>query len=137
MMEAYSRLLLRVSAVFALIGVFIGSHMAGAGSYAMRPIHAHILVVGWLSLFAWSVYYKVFTVKVRKLAIAHVWTAIIGAVGLTTGMWVHFLDLLSMPKAVSLSLYIGGGSILLISFILFLITTFFIAPESEERRGES
>ncbi|MFG6117718.1 hypothetical protein [Thalassobacillus sp. B23F22_16] len=136
-MEAYSRLLIRVSAVFALLGALIGAHMAGAGSYALRPIHAHILVVGWLSLFAWGVYYKLFTITSEKLATAQVWTGIIGATGLTTGMWVHFLDLLSMPKAVSLGLYIGGGSVLIISFVLFLISTFFIASTDAEAGGVS
>lgn len=129
-MEKYSVALLRFSAVYALIGAFIGAHMAGSGSYALRPIHAHILVVGWLSLFAWSVYYKVFTVKSLKLAKAHVYTAIIGGTGLTAGMWVHFLNLFNLPKGVTLSLYIGGGTVLIISFVLFLISTFFLTSKA-------
>lgn len=60
-MHNYSKVLLRFSALFAVIGAFLGAHMAGAGSLAFRPVHAHILVVGWLSLFAWAVYYKVFS----------------------------------------------------------------------------
>ncbi|MFD1020235.1 hypothetical protein [Thalassobacillus hwangdonensis] len=130
-MEQYSRTLLRFSGVFALIGAFIGAHMAGSGSYALRPIHAHILVVGWLSLFAWSVYYKVFNVTALKLAKVQVWTGIIGTTGLTFGMWLHFLDLFSLPDAVTLTFYIGGGTILLISFVLFLVSTFFLSSESE------
>src|SRR5699024_3055459 len=33
------------------------------GNLSFQSIHAHILVVGWLSLFAWAVYYKVFRTK--------------------------------------------------------------------------
>ncbi|GAM15365.1 hypothetical protein [Mesobacillus selenatarsenatis] len=118
--------LLRFSAVFSVIGAMLGAHMAGAGSYAFRPIHAHILVVGWLTLFAWAVYYEVFTITSEKLASWHTGTAIIGTTGLTAGMWVHNLKPFGIPEAFSLILYIGGGVTLLVSFILFLVSTFFI-----------
>lgn len=121
-MERYSHTLLRFSAIFALIGAVLGSHMAGSGSYAFRPIHAHILVVGWLSIFAFSVFYKVFRVNVStKIAAAHTWTAIIGVIGLTVGMWMQTLEL---SRGLQLGVYIGGGTILLISFVLFLLITF-------------
>ena len=56
MQERWSIRLIRISAIFGLIGTVLGSHMAGSGSYAFRPIHAHILLVGWLSMFAWGVF---------------------------------------------------------------------------------
>lgn len=100
--------------------------MAGAGSYAFKPIHAHSLVVGWLTLFAWGVYYKVFQVTAPKLAKWHTYTAIIGTIGLTLGMYLHNLRPFDMPQVFTVVFYIVGGSVLLISFILFFITTFFI-----------
>ena len=125
-MNGRNLLLLRFSAIFSVIGAVLGAHMAGAGSYAFRPIHAHILVVGWLTLFAWAVYYEVFTVKSKKLAVWHTWTAIIGTTGLVVGMWLNFLQPFNISNGFSLVFYIGGGVTLLISFVLFLITTFFI-----------
>ena len=50
------KLLLVFAGIYGLLGTIMGAHMAGAGSYALRPIHAHVLVVGWLSLFSWSVF---------------------------------------------------------------------------------
>ncbi|MEI5908597.1 hypothetical protein WAK64_16235 [Bacillus spongiae] len=123
----YSALLLRISAIYALIGTYIGSHMAGAGagSYALRPIHAHILLVGWLSLFAFSAYYKMYEVpKQSKLAFLHVWTAIIGSVGLTLGMYFYNLNPLNLPEVFTTVFYIVGGSTLLLSFALFVLLTF-------------
>ena len=125
-MNGRNLLRLRFSAIFSVIGAVLGAHMAGAGSYAFRPIHAHILVVGWLTLFAWAVYYEVFTVKSKKLAVWHTWTAIIGTTGLVVGMWLNFLQPFNISNGFSLVFYIGGGVTLLISFVLFLITTFFI-----------
>ncbi len=123
-MNNYSRLLLRFSAIFAVIGAMIGAHMAGAGSYAFQPVHAHILVVGWLSLFAWAVYYKVFYQEASTLAKFHVWSAIVGSIGLTAGMWLRFLEPFNLPGTFTLIVYIAGGSILLLSFILFLLLAF-------------
>ncbi|WP_071458668.1 hypothetical protein [Bacillus massilinigeriensis] len=128
-MKKYSILLIRFSAVFAAIGAFLGSHMAGSGGYEFRPIHAHILVVGWLSLFSWGVYYRLFTIKSAKLAGAHVWSGIIGSIGLTVGMWFQNLKPFGVPDTFALVFYIVGGSVLLVSFALFLVTTFMIEKE--------
>lgn len=122
-MNQYSITLLRFSALFAVIGTILGAHMAGAGSLAFRPIHAHILVVGWLSLFAWAVYYKVFYVKVSKLAGFQVNSGIIGTIGLTVGMWLQYLKPFNLPNGMSLIFYIGGGTVLLFSYIAFLLIT--------------
>src|SRR5690625_2625368 len=125
-MNQYSTLLLRFSAVLALLGAFIGSHMAGAGTYVFLSIHVHILVVVWLSLFGFALLYKLFTPANEKLAAAHVWTAIIGSIGLTVGMWFSYVGPFGIAKDVSFSLifFIVGGKILLISFVIFLLLTF-------------
>lgn len=126
-MDKYSKLLLRFSALFALLGAFIGSHMAGAGSGVFMSVHAHILVVGWLSLFAFAVFYKIFTPVSEKLATLHVWTAIIGSIGLTAGMWFRYVGPFGLEPhegTFSLIFFIVGGTILLISFVVFLLLTF-------------
>lgn len=124
MNQTYSKRLLRLSAIFAFIGAFLGSHMAGAGDYAFRPIHAHLLVVGWLTLFAWAIFYKVFTPKIGLLAKLHVNTAIIGSIGLTGGMALFIFKPAFLPSVVNTVLYIVGGCILLLSFLFFLLLTF-------------
>ena len=122
--EIWSKRLIRVAAIFGLVGAVLGSHMAGAGSLAFRPVHAHILVVGWLSLFAWGVYYKTHAVKAAKLVAAQGWTGIIGSIGLSVGLWLQYLQPFGDAKAIILPVYIGGGTILLFSFALFVLVTF-------------
>lgn len=128
-MNKNSLLLLRFAAIFGVIGAVLGAHMAGAGSYAFRPVHAHVLVVGWLSLFAWAVYYKVFQTRPSALATAHVWSAIIGSIGLSVGMWLHMVNPFDLPEGFTLTLYIVGGVALLASFIIFLFMTIFYKEE--------
>ncbi|OEH93001.1 hypothetical protein [Bacillus solimangrovi] len=121
-----TRMLIQASALAALVGTFMGSHMAGSLNYAMRPMHAHILVVGWLSLFAFGAFYKLFPIPATsKLANAQAITGIIGAFVLPIGMYIDLLK----DTAITTTLYIGGGVFLLISFILFALITFIYRKE--------
>lgn len=121
--------MLRFAGIFGVIGAVLGAHMAGSGSYAFRPVHAHILVVGWLTLFGWAVFYKVFQTKETILTKIHVWTAIIGSTGLTIGMWLYMVKPFDLPEGVTLVIYIGGGVALLLSFIMFFLLTLFYKEE--------
>lgn len=123
-MHNYSKILLRFSALFALVGAFLGSHMAGAGGLEFKTVHAHILVVGWLTLFAWAAFYKIFTPVRTIIATLHVWTAIIGSIGLTVGMWFYYIRPFGIEGSFPTVFFIVGGTILLISFIFFAILTF-------------
>lgn len=107
--------LLVTSALFGILGVFMGGHLAGAGDYSLRAVHAHALVVGWLSLFSWGIYYQIFTSQ-GWLSKVHTWTAIIGTTGLVIGMWVYN----TVGSTLTMISFIVGGTILMISYILFL-----------------
>lgn len=122
--DKWSLRLIRIAAIFGLIGTVLGSHMAGAGSYAFRPIHAHILLVGWLSMFSWGVFYKIYRVRAKKLLTIQGWSGIIGAIGLTTGMWLQFMKPFNINETFALIFYIVGGTVLLVSFALFVLVTF-------------
>ncbi|PIC69924.1 hypothetical protein CSV75_11605 [Sporosarcina sp. P18a] len=134
MQEKWSLRLIRIAAIFGLIGTVLGSHMAGAGSYAFRPIHAHILLVGWLSVFSWGVFYKIYRVRARKLLTLQGWTGIIGAIGLTAGMWLQFMQPFNVNEVFALILYIVGGTVLLVSFALFVVVTFMIEKTTATRQ---
>ncbi len=129
MQKRWSIRLVRAGALFGLLGAYLGSHMAGAGSYALRPIHAHILLVGWLSLFVYGLFYKLYKVKFPKLVAFHGWSAIIGAIGLTAGMYLQFIQPFNINETFALVAYIIGGSTLLLSFAVFVLVTFTIEIE--------
>jgi len=126
MEKLWSIRLIRFAAIFGIIGTFIGSQMAGEMDYTLRPIHAHILLVGWLSVFAWGIFYQVFTVKHKWMVTAQSITAMTGAFGLTFGMWMYNLNPFNLNDTLVMILFIVGGSLLLLAFFLFAVITFFI-----------
>src|SRR5699024_9521889 len=96
-----------------------------------KPLHAHILVAGWLSLFAWAVFDKVFTPAKTIVATLHVWTAIIGSIGLTVGMRVYYLQPCGMDGALPRDFLIVGGPILLLSCVFVAILTLMKTEEAK------
>ncbi|MEQ6357143.1 hypothetical protein ABNX05_21155 [Lysinibacillus sp. M3] len=123
--------LIRLAAIFGLLGTYLGSHISASGSYEYRPIHAHILLVGWLSMFAWGIFYRAFKVKSQKLVTAHCWTAILGVFGLTLGMWFYNINPFHFSSTFTLIFFIIGGTTLLISFALFIVVTFMVNLKEE------
>ncbi|HIW35070.1 MAG TPA: hypothetical protein IAA29_20035 [Candidatus Paenibacillus intestinavium] len=125
MEKIWSLHLIRFAAIFGIIGTFIGSQMAGEMDYTLRPIHAHILLVGWLSVFAFGVFYQVFTVKYKWMVTTQSILAMIGAFGLTFGMWMYNLNPFNLNDTFVMIIFIVGGSLLLLAFFLFAVVTFF------------
>lgn len=129
MEKVWSLRLIQFSAIFGFLGTYLGSHMAGQMDYALRPIHAHILLVGWLSVFAWGIFYRVYTIKYKKLVAFHSILAMVGAVGLTAGMWMYNLNPFNLGDTLILVLFIVGGTLLLLAFLLFAMITFMTEKE--------
>ncbi|MEK4701513.1 hypothetical protein MKX47_18475 [Solibacillus sp. FSL R7-0668] len=129
MEKKWSIRLIQLAAIFGMVGVIIGSDMSGSGNYQLRAIHAHILVVGWLSIFAWGLFYRVYTVRSKKLVNFHAWTAVIGSIGLTIGMLLYNVNPLNLSETFTLIFFIIGGSILMISFAIFIWITFTLKSE--------
>jgi hypothetical protein len=130
MEKTWSLRLIQFSAIFGFIGTFLGSQMAGQTDYSLRPVHAHILVVGWLSVFAWGIFYRVYTIKYKKLVAVHSVLAMLGAFGLTAGMWIYNLNPFNWNDTLVTILFIVGGSLLLLAFLLFAAITFLTEKEA-------
>ncbi|CAM3744575.1 MULTISPECIES: hypothetical protein [Paenibacillus] len=129
MEQKWSLRLIRYAALFGILGTYVGSKMSGEIDYSLRPIHAHILLVGWLSVFAWGIFYRAFKVKYKKLVAVHGWMAILGSFGLTFGMWMYNLNPFELNETLVMILFIVGGSVLLLAFLLFVFITFFTEKE--------
>ena len=120
--KSWGLMLIRFAAIFGLIGVVLGSKMTGEMDYSITPIHAHALLVGWLSVFAWGIFY--YTVPMTKPLLMKIQaiTAMIGAIGMTAGMYFYMFH----NSGFTTFTFIVGASILLLAFTLFIVNTFFV-----------
>ena len=53
-----SALSFRIAVLFALAGIGMGIAMAIARDHAAMPAHAHLNLLGWVSLFLFGLYYR-------------------------------------------------------------------------------
>lgn len=132
MEQTWSIRLIRFAAIFGIIGTFLGSHMSGNMDYSLRPIHAHILLVGWLSVFAWGIFYKSYKIKYKKLVSIHSILGMVGAAGLTLGMWMYTINPFNLNETFVMVFFIVGGTLLLLAFLLFVPITFLIEKQENQ-----
>ena len=53
-----SSLSFRIAVLFVLVGMIAGVYMAASHEHALAPAHAHINLIGWVSLFLIGLFYE-------------------------------------------------------------------------------
>ena len=48
----------RLAVLYALFGMVMGEIMGASGDHSQMPVHAHINVLGWVSLALFGIFYK-------------------------------------------------------------------------------
>ena len=65
---------LRISVIYFLAGIAIGIVMAASQDFTLRPVHAHVNLLGWVSLMLFGLYYRsVPAAAATRLAKVHFW----------------------------------------------------------------
>ena len=79
---------LKLAVVYGLSGMVLGSIMGISGNFANRDVHAHIGLLGWLSMAVMGICYRVFPALARsRLATAHFWLFNLGLPVMLAGLW--------------------------------------------------
>ena len=111
---------LRAATVYALIGMCWGIHMAISQDHSLMPAHAHLNLLGWVSVFLYGLFFAhVPKAAEGKLAKIHLGLAHIGVIVLIPGVaLIHGGIEAGEPLA-------GGGSILVVlAMLLFAAIVF-------------
>ena len=70
---------LRWATLYFVIGVALGNYMAAAPDFTLRPVHAHVSLLGWVSLALAGLIYKAYpAAATTRLAQAHFWIMVAG-----------------------------------------------------------
>lgn len=76
----------RAAVIYALCGMGAGIYMAASHDHTLAPAHAHWLLLGWVSMFLYGVFYKLFPAVRGALAAWHWWIANIGLLIMVAGI---------------------------------------------------
>ena len=107
---------IQIAVIYLVIGGFMGLYMGITAKFTLTPVHAHVLLAGWLSLAMAGVVYHLYPeAAATKLAKAHFWLHNVGLPVFMAGLAVFLLtgnD--GMTPVVA-----GGALVLLVGLVLF------------------
>ena len=110
-----SALSFQAAVVFVIAGMVWGIIMAISEDHSAMPAHAHLNLLGWVSLFLFGIYYRLHpALEDARGAFVQIWVWILGTIVLTIGVaLVHTGHAVGDPIA-------GIGSlIVLLAMLLF------------------
>jgi hypothetical protein len=77
----------QAAVIFVIAGMIWGLAMAISVDHTTLPAHAHLNLLGWVSLFLFGIYYRLHpSLEGAKSASAQVWAWIVGTIILTIGI---------------------------------------------------
>lgn len=69
-----SERLVKIAAVYLVLGACLGIYMGLSQNFVLMPVHAHVLLAGWLTLAMAGVLYRVYPAAAgTRLAQVHFW----------------------------------------------------------------
>jgi predicted membrane channel-forming protein YqfA (hemolysin III family) len=87
-MQGVARNFFILGIVMAIAGLILGLKMAITQDHIQMPVHAHIMVAGWLMSAVFGFFYHLFPVaRQNKLATIHFWMHAVGIVVLTVSLY--------------------------------------------------
>src|SRR5882762_3137356 len=110
----------RAAVLMVVLGMIWGLAMAITQDHSTMPAHAHLNLLGWVSLFLFGIYYHLHpTIDLSRLALVQVWIWIVGTIILTIGVGlVHSGRVVGDPIAAVSSLVVLAD-ILLFGWLVF------------------
>src|SRR5215469_14159517 len=109
-----ARYFVATGAVLGGLGMVMGIVMGVSEDFTLSPAHAHLNLVGWVSLVLFGLAYRAELAKSGSLAIIHYWVGSAGAVVLPIGI---YLALVRSQPAVA----IIGALLSLASMLIFIV----------------
>ena len=111
---------IKIAVAYLLIGVSLGIYMGASGDHSLHPVHAHINLLGWATLFLIGLTYRQFPEMARSpLARIQFWLHNLGL-----PLLMVTLTLLLRGNA-SLEPAVGAASVVVgLSVVLFAVNVF-------------
>jgi len=115
-----STLSFRTAVLLGLVGMSWGITMGISHDHSTMPAHAHLNLLGWVSLFLFGVYYRLHpATDVGRLALAQIATWALGTVVMTVGVAAIHAGHEGADPIAAIGSLIVVGSMLLFATLVF------------------
>jgi hypothetical protein len=115
-----STLSFRAATIFAIAGISMGIAMAMMRDHAIMPAHAHLNLLGWVSLFLFGIYYRLNpSLDCSRLAFVQVSVWSLGTVVLTVAVAALHLGHAQFDSVAAISSIVLLADMLLFAALVF------------------
>ena len=108
---------IHIAVLYLVVGAGLGLYMGIAGQFMLSPVHAHLGVLGWLTLAMAGVIYRLYPrAATSRLATLHFW---LHNLGLPVFMVALALVVRGQPALVPVAA--GAAIVVLVALVLFAV----------------
>jgi len=87
-MQGVARNFFTLAIIYAVCGMILGLVMSISQDHSQMPVHAHIMVAGWLMSAVFGFFYHIFPqARQSRLATVHFWLTAVSGVGLMVSLY--------------------------------------------------
>ena len=87
-MQGVARNFFTLAIIYAICGMILGLVMSISQDHSQMPVHAHIMVAGWLMSAVLGFLYHIFPqARQSRLATVHFWLTAVSGIGLVSSLY--------------------------------------------------
>jgi hypothetical protein len=94
----------------------LGIYMGLARDHSLMPVHAHLNLLGWVTMFLMALYYKTHEQALGRLATLQVAASVVGYVSMMAGL----ATLISTGRESVMPLVIAGSLLVWLGMLMFI-----------------
>lgn len=119
-MPALSQTYFKTAIVFLIIGIAVGLHMSISGNHAGTGAHAHINLLGWVTMALFGTYYA-FEPEKARTRLAHIQYGVytVGVAVMTPSLYIMLMGNPALEPLVAVSSLVVLAGVLLFAAVLF------------------
>jgi uncharacterized membrane protein YczE len=115
-----SKLCFLAAVLAAIAGMLWGLDMAISENHAALPAHAHLNLLGWVSLFLFGIFYRLHpSLDTAKVAFVQVWVWIVGTIIMAIGVGLVSTGTTSAEPIAAVGSLIVLADMLLFAWLVF------------------
>jgi hypothetical protein len=120
-----STVFLRLAVLFAALGVSLGYFMGVTHDFTVAPVHAHINLLGWVSMFLYGLFYRAFPgAQSGALPLIHFWLAVLGMPIMMAALAVQLLGVSSLMGFAAIGI-VAGPTLVVLGMFMFAAIVFY------------
>lgn len=122
-MKSISQWFLRLAVLYLIAGVSLGIFMAASHDHTMHPVHAHLNLLGWVTMGLFGLFYRAWPeAAASRLAKVHFWIYVPAHFVQMVSLWALFRGVTAIEPLLGVVSFLVGIAILIFAFTAWKYT---------------